>query len=101
MNFMLFNKNEYSISTMYRLKSMIVHVGSGIQQGHYFSIIHKNNKWYKIDDETVSVSNIHYILKHIKQIGVDVVREYMGNPDEDNQMNSSTCAYLLVYERLE
>ena len=65
LNFLLYNKYEYSNnnSTIYKLKSMIIHVGSGLQQGHYYSIVKNelDNKWYKLDDEYVVVSGEKFI----------------------------------------
>lgn len=46
------------ISCMLKLISIGCHVG-GLGGGHYFSICrHKNEKWYKYDDDTVSEFNI-------------------------------------------
>ena len=46
------------ISCMLKLRSVGCHIG-GLGGGHYFSICrHKNEKWYKYDDDTVSEFNI-------------------------------------------
>ena len=74
-------------SSYYNLSSIVVHVGSGLNQGHYFSIVKHKDNWYKLDDE---------IVRLIKQ---ENIIEIMGNPDEDYGFNSNNCAYLLFYER--
>lgn len=59
LNFLMYDKFNYlsSNSTFYKLKSMIIHVGQGLQKGHYYSIIYNSctNSWYKLDDENVVV----------------------------------------------
>ncbi len=87
LNFLLYNKKSYQNSTCYTLNSLIVHVGSGIQHGHYFSLIKNKDKWYKVDDDKV------------QEIDLSTVIDNMGNPDEDNPYNDTTCAYLLFYVR--
>lgn len=49
-------------STFYELNSFIVHVGFGLNQGHYFSIIKHKNAWYKLDDEVVKVKIYLFIF---------------------------------------
>lgn len=45
-------------STYFKLNSIIVHTGEGMNQGHYFTIIRKDGCWYKLDDETRKVFTI-------------------------------------------
>ena len=63
LNFLLHNSTKYQNSTNYHLRSMIVHVGSGLQQGHYFSIVKISDEWFKFDDENIQVDNILKIIK--------------------------------------
>jgi ubiquitin carboxyl-terminal hydrolase 9/13 len=53
-----FNKKSYQ-STYYKLNSFIVHLGQGMNHGHYYSLIKAQNNWYKIDDDVIKVT-IHY-----------------------------------------
>lgn len=42
-------------NTQYKLNSIVVHVGQGINHGHYYSIIKQMNEWFIIDDELMKV----------------------------------------------
>jgi ubiquitin C-terminal hydrolase len=58
MDYLLDNKdkdlNEEN-SMLYNLYGITVHVGQGNEYGHYYSIIKIANKWFKFDDEIISV----------------------------------------------
>ena len=58
LDFLLQNtdKEKYYDSTYYKLSSIVVHVGSGNEYGHYFAIVNINDKWFKFDDDNISVS---------------------------------------------
>lgn len=57
-NFNQENKSMKKVvqSTYYKLNSFIVHVGHGMNHGHYYSLIKTQNSWYKIDDDVIKVS---------------------------------------------
>ena len=33
----------------------VIHIGATIEEGHYISIIKKNNEWYEVSDSTVKI----------------------------------------------
>ena len=37
------------------LKAIIAHIGSGSQYGHYFCVLKVKGKWYKFDDDHISI----------------------------------------------
>ena len=41
----------------YKLKSIIVHLGSSLNYGHYISLIKHKNVWFKYNDDIVDVRN--------------------------------------------
>lgn len=52
-----FIKSEITqTNTMYNLNSIVIHVGHGINHGHYYSIIKQSNEWFLIDDELMKVN---------------------------------------------
>ena len=76
----------------YELTGILVHSGSSLQSGHYYSFIkdQETNKWYKFNDSVISDYNIDK----------DLEKECFGN------MNSKTnqferVAYLLFYTKKE
>ena len=76
----------------YELTGILVHSGSSLQSGHYYSFIkdQESNKWYKFNDSVVSDYNIYK----------DLEKECFGS------MNSKTnqferVAYLLFYTKKE
>lgn len=60
LDFLLNEKNKNKKEALYSLSAVVVHVGSGIEYGHYFSLVKHFNKWYKCDDE-----NIHVIIFYL------------------------------------
>lgn len=52
LDFLLKNKSD---SKAYNLFAIVVHVGNGIDYGHYFCLIKTCGKWFKFDDENVDV----------------------------------------------
>ena len=55
LDFLLNEKNQNKEKTLYNLAAVVVHVGSGIEYGHYYSLVKHFNKWYKCDDENIQV----------------------------------------------
>jgi hypothetical protein len=49
-------------------------------------LVKVSGKWVKFDDENVNLFDKKDLL------------EYFGNPDDDFEMNTNYCAYLLFYE---
>ena len=56
------NPNDQSLN--YRLYAVLVHVGSSMHSGHYFSYVRSpNNCWYKADDTTMTQCDLNHVLK--------------------------------------
>jgi ubiquitin C-terminal hydrolase len=55
LDFLLKNKSD---SKAYNLFAIVVHVGNGIDYGHYFCLIKTCGKWFKFDDENVGSQEI-------------------------------------------
>lgn len=47
----------------YDLESVIVHQGQQIQNGHYLAFCRQQDRWYKFDDELVSLSTTDEVLR--------------------------------------
>ena len=76
----------------YELTGILVHSGTTLQTGHYYSFIkdQENNKWYKFNDNNISDFDIEK----------DLEKECFGNIEcKKNQYGKG--AYLLVYTRKE
>ena len=76
----------------YELTGILVHSGSNLQSGHYYSFIkdQENDKWYKFNDSEISEYNINK----------DLEKECFGNID--NKINQfGKGAYLLFYTKKE
>lgn len=94
LNILLYDNNKKK-NCLYMLNSLIIHVGCGTTQGHYFSIIKKSNEdnsslsyiWYKVDDEKVIELN---------DSDLDL---YMGNMDETYFLKDSSCVYVALYTK--
>ena len=72
----------------YCLRSIVIHVGSRSEYGHYFTLVKSdNNKWIIYNDEKVQELE-------------DPLNIYFGNPDENCVHRSSQCSYLLFYEEI-
>jgi uncharacterized UBP type Zn finger protein len=55
-DYLLNEKSQNKEKKVYNLSAIVVHVGSGIEYGHYYSLIKvSENKWYKCDDENIHV----------------------------------------------
>jgi len=37
------------------LKAIIVHIGGGNHYGHYFAVLKNKGRWYKFDDEDITI----------------------------------------------
>lgn len=49
-------------SNYYSLYGITVHVGHGNEYGHYYSLCKISGKWFKFDDEHISVKTFVLIL---------------------------------------
>ena len=74
----------------YVLTGILVHNGSTLQHGHYYSFImdQKTRKWFKFDDTRISEFDIEN----------DLENECFGNKDLNSNKNSKS-AYLLIYTK--
>ena len=57
LDFLLKDKEKFNKSSLYNLSAVVVHVGSGNEYGHYFSLVRISGKWVKFDDDIVTVSH--------------------------------------------
>ena len=71
--------------TTYYLKGIIVHAGSGMLHGHYYSLAKSQGKWIKFDDTKVEI------------VEDKAIQIYYGAP-AISQSNDWPCAYMLLYE---
>jgi ubiquitin carboxyl-terminal hydrolase 12/46 len=70
----------------YALFAVVVHLGSGPNQGHYVSQIKSSDHWLCFDDD-----NVEKIQESSLQTFYGSSREYSGNTDH---------GYILFYERI-
>jgi ubiquitin carboxyl-terminal hydrolase 22/27/51 len=56
-------KSQKAESLVYDLESVIVHHGQQLQNGHYFAFCRQDDRWFKFDDEIVSVSTTEEVLR--------------------------------------
>jgi len=55
---------EKQTDHIYSLYGVIVHAGKGVNSGHYYSFVKKDNKWYRWNDESITeVHNIEQVLE--------------------------------------
>ena len=75
----------------YILTGILVHGGSNIQSGHYYSYImdQETGKWHQFNDNTISDYNID----------TDLEKECFGNKGENNVNEYGRTAYLLFYTK--
>ena len=74
----------------YILTGILVHGGSNLQSGHYYSFImdQETGKWHQFNDRQISDFNIE----------TDLEKECFGNPIDQNAQYGKT-AYLLFYTK--
>jgi uncharacterized C2H2 Zn-finger protein len=83
-------ENPDDQSFNYRLYAVLVHVGSSMHSGHYFSYVRSpNNRWYKADDTTMTQCDLNQILT---QHGAYILCYIKETPSSDNATNGSTTA---------
>ncbi len=55
------HSNDQSLN--YRLYAVLVHVGSSMHSGHYYSYVRSpNNRWYKADDTAMTQCDLNQVL---------------------------------------
>lgn len=62
LDFLLKEKEKFTKGCSYNLSAVVVHVGTGNEYGHYFSLVKVSGKWVKFDDDIVTVSSIKKCL---------------------------------------
>jgi ubiquitin C-terminal hydrolase len=70
--------------SLYALSGIIMHIGYGIQAGHYYSIIRIGNKWVEFDDSKV---------REMKQEHMEALVECKLGTES----GGSACPYILVF----
>jgi ubiquitin carboxyl-terminal hydrolase 36/42 len=56
-------EHSHDQSLNYRLYAVLVHVGSSMHSGHYYSYVRSpNNRWYKADDSTMTQCDLNQVL---------------------------------------
>ena len=75
----------------YILTGILVHGGSNLQSGHYYSYImdQETGKWYQFNDNAISDYNIN----------IDLEKECFGNIGSNNDNQYGKTAYLLFYTK--
>jgi len=74
---------------LYSLFAIVIHIGSGPNQGHYVCIIKSHNHWIQFDDENVDA------------IQEQDIRQFFGSTNEMMQERFRTaCGYLLFYQSI-
>ena len=74
------------------LKGIVVHYGSGMHYGHYWSLARSpgpNSKWIEYDDNKLRV------------VDDREVQMYYGSPPDTTNSSSWSCAYMLLYQSQE
>ena len=76
----------------YVLTGILIHSGSNLQSGHYYSLImdQENGKWHVFNDNNIGIFDIEK----------DLAKECFGNPP-DKSSSFGRGAYLLFYTKKE
>lgn len=53
----MLKKSEYSNDNKYTIFGLIIHKGKYLRQGHYFSIVKRDKKWYICNDKAIMELN--------------------------------------------
>jgi ubiquitin carboxyl-terminal hydrolase 36/42 len=88
--------NDQSLD--YRLYAVLVHVGSSMHSGHYFSYVRSpNNRWYKADDTTMTQCDLNQVLT---QHGAYILCYLKETPSSTTTMTNNTTPITskLVYQ---
>lgn len=83
------NLNDQPLN--YRLYAVLVHVGSSMHSGHYFSYVRSpNNRWYKADDTTMTPCDINQVLAHHGAYILCYIKETSSTNSTTNGSSSSS-----------
>jgi len=92
--------NDQSLN--YRLYAVLVHVGSSMHSGHYYSYVRSpNNRWYKADDTTMTQCDLNQVLT---QHGAYILCYIKEMPSTNNNVTTNsttpttTTTSKLVYQ---
>eukprot|EP01119_Soliformovum_irregulare_P011120 TRINITY_DN2764_c0_g1_i1.p1 TRINITY_DN2764_c0_g1~~TRINITY_DN2764_c0_g1_i1.p1 ORF type:complete len:162 (-),score=21.94 TRINITY_DN2764_c0_g1_i1:19-504(-) len=72
---------------LYELVAVVIHIGSGPNQGHYVAIIKSHGRWILFDDDAIELIN------------EEQIREVFGlTADMQSLLGNTDCGYLLFYQ---
>jgi len=80
------NSTDDCPDAKFELVAIVVHIGQGIQYGHYVAVVKCQGHWIKFDDETV------------ERVDERLIQTIFGTPRD--QATGVACAYLLFYKAL-
>ena len=75
-------------ASLYTLSAIIMHMGYGIQAGHYYSIIKIGDKWVEFDDSKMNTMSEEAIEKLVEC-------------KLEDECGGSTCPYILIFNSIE
>ncbi|UJR20803.1 hypothetical protein I4U23_023916 [Adineta vaga] len=92
------NSNDQSLN--YRLYAVLVHVGSSMHSGHYYSYVRSpNNRWYKADDTTMTQCDLNQVLTQHGAYILCYIKETETEIEIENHMtNGITSTNNIVYQ---
>eukprot|EP00127_Corallochytrium_limacisporum_P001536 Clim_evm15s64 gene=Clim_evmTU15s64 len=92
----LYNTMDESIDAdrLYRLFGIVVHVGSGLNHGHFISIVYSQGYWIIFDDENVDTITEDQLMNFFGS------SQELFNVNGDEQGNTE-LGYILFYESVE
>jgi ubiquitin carboxyl-terminal hydrolase 12/46 len=71
-----FPASHYHPARSYSLFAVVVHIGSGMRQGHYVAMVKAHDTWFMFDDEDVSVIPFEVVQRCFG--AVDAKQHYDG-----------------------
>eukprot|EP00923_Selenidium_pygospionis_P060748 GHVN01106751.1.p1 GENE.GHVN01106751.1~~GHVN01106751.1.p1 ORF type:complete len:444 (+),score=57.72 GHVN01106751.1:146-1477(+) len=71
--------SQWNVKVQYTLAAVIVHIGQGIQHGHYVCCVNTNDAWRIFDDQKVQV------------VGPEILQNFY---------QGTKCGYLLLYNEV-
>lgn len=60
-------ENNQKTNQSYRLKSIVYHIGSSIQGGHYIAYVYKNKQWWLANDDSIQKASKSSIKNALRQ----------------------------------
>merc|ERR1712137_422485 len=80
------SRESEHIDSLYELFAVVVHLGSGPNQGHYICLIKSQGCWVQFDDD------------QFKKVDPLSMKAFFGG--ESEEAANRTCGYLLFYQRV-